>query len=76
MAGRVSEMALRLRYGQNLESIFSRRRSLPWLKRPDPSAPPRTGLPKPEFSLSDGFIITICRKSGDVAGEVAVQVTG
>ena len=34
------------------------------------------GLPEPEFSLSDGFVITIRRKSGEVTGQVARQVTG
>ena len=42
------------------------------------------GLPEPEFSLSDGFVITIRRKSGEVtrqmtgqeAGQVAGQADG
>jgi predicted HTH transcriptional regulator len=33
------------------------------------------GLPEPEFSISDGFVITIRRKSGEVTGQVAGQVT-
>ena len=33
------------------------------------------GLPGPEFSISDGFVITTRRKSGEVTGEVTRQVT-
>ena len=34
------------------------------------------GLPEPEFSLSDGFVITIRRKNGEAAEHVTEQVTG
>jgi len=35
-----------------------------------------SGLPEPEFSISDGFVTAIRRKTGEVAGEVTGQVGG
>jgi predicted HTH transcriptional regulator len=34
------------------------------------------GLPEPEFALTDGFVATVWRKPGDVAGEATGEVTG
>lgn len=34
------------------------------------------GLPEPEFSVSDGFVVTLRRRAGEVTGEVAGEVAG